>query len=648
MGVAISSLQERRSLSAHEFPNSAKLQSTAGGFGPQNRCKNEHSTFVFLEASEDSVTTVSEAVSLLSLDELKSVAKELKIRGKTKAGLQSELVDMSMRQSTLSFTNPRNGNNLQEPRHGDVNKRQSGLQENGLSDLERRLILKAKDITGPCVRVSSITFQLFERVHLVFYRTREWTERSLTTIILAKISKQNFAAYVVSRTGNIFQSRQQLLEFEGALQLEHEIDELMASSTPPTADIFNKVVLYFDQISDRWRQGLDDEQKPVGQYQQSQDGGYLGRFCSMHVFTRIAHKAAYALGRLHSYSKEHALLTELLHQRLFHIARRGSWYQRRALLEEQYMSTVHSGAEIGSLPEQRKSWYRKAVATCEQALQDPNCHLIYHHDLRKRLVKLEIRLRIPRRLQHDFSHFQLLAPERHVFEGTQIKPGGGVLGNASRNRNRKTVWLDESGEGLECTVETMCLNRYRKQGWKGLHSEGGIIRTLYAYLFFDIFFLHVPNVFQTAYQTYPLDLFTDGFYAARASEINLRLVQIANGGAEKIVTSIYTSQVKRHPCVLGLNWEFQLEDVAEVARCFNGNALAAVCKVLSEDYRQRTGGLPDLLLWRMEPQPEVMFAEVKSTNDRLSDTQRLWIHVLLEAGAKVAVCNAVAKEVWFS
>lgn len=38
-----------------------------------------------------------------------------------------------------------------------------------------------------------------------------------------------------------------------------------------------------------------------------------------------------------------------------------------------------------------------------------------------------------------------------------------------------------------------------------------------------------------------------------------------------------------------------------------------------------------------------MFAEVKSANDRLSDTQRLWIHVLTGAGIRVALCNAVAK-----
>lgn len=54
--------------------------------------------------------------------------------------------------------------------------------------------------------------------------------------------------------------------------------------------------------------------------------------------------------------------------------------------------------------------------------------------------------------------------------------------------------------------------------------------------------------------------------------------------------------------------------------------------------------MPDLFLWDKEKK-EVVFSEVKSENDRLSDTQRLWIHVLTGAGIKVELCNAVAREV---
>ena len=187
------------------------------------------------------------------------------------------------------------------------------------------------------------------------------------------------------------------------------------------------------------------------------------------------------------------------------------------------------------------------------------------------------------------------------------------------------------------------------------------MRTLFAYLFYDIMFLYIPNVFQTAYQTCPLDLHTDVFYPARASEINHRLVEIENGQGERLIREVWKREHERQTSAAGLSWDYDIEDVAELVRCFDGSALASICKVMAQEYRQRGGGVPDLVLWRAngksedcaiedkeapgKAQGEVMFAEVKSESDRLSDTQRVWIHVLTGAGVKVALCNAVAKEV---
>jgi Fanconi-associated nuclease 1 len=208
----------------------------------------------------------------------------------------------------------------------------------------------------------------------------------------------------------------------------------------------------------------------------------------------------------------------------------------------------------------------------------------------------------------------------------------------------KTIWIDEREGGGECSVEAMCLSFYRDQGYRGFHCEGGIIRTLFGYLFYDVLFVYVPNVFQTPYQTCPLDLHTDSFYPSRASEVNQRLVEITNGAAERLIREVDSKERAKKTCVIGLNWDFALEDLLEVASCFQGPALATVCKVMAQEYRVRGGGIPDLFLWKQH-EKKVMFSEVKSANDRLSDTQRLWIHVLLGAGIKVELCNAVAREV---
>jgi Fanconi-associated nuclease 1 len=161
-------------------------------------------------------------------------------------------------------------------------------------------------------------------------------------------------------------------------------------------------------------------------------------------------------------------------------------------------------------------------------------------------------------------------------------------------------------------------------------------------------FTYVPNVFQTQYQTCPLDLHTDAFYPSRISEINARLNEISNGGAEDAIRRVYKEHHERRTCVVGLDWTYDVNDLYEIARCFDGEALATVCKVMAQEYGQRGGGVPDLFLWKLaqeEGKGEVKFVEVKSEHDRLSDTQRLWIHVLSGAGVKVELCAAVAEEV---
>jgi Fanconi-associated nuclease 1 len=358
------------------------------------------------------------------------------------------------------------------------------------------------------------------------------------------------------------------------------------------------------------------------------------------------HKASYVLGKLKQHKEEHNLLVELLQQRLFHHARRGGWYDRKALLEEHYMHALMP-ANGRDAEAQRKHWKRIALSTCEEALEDPLTHLVYHYDIQKRVKKLEKSLNIPKRAQHDFSHVRLSAPVEVTIYGTRIERETDSLaftakGERGTLRGTKTIWLDPlEGDG-ECSVEAMCLSHYRGQGWKGYHSEGGIVRTLFAYLFSDILFTYVPNVFQTPFQTCPLDLHTDAFYPTRVSEINRRLAELSNGGARQLIEKVWHEHSEWNTCIVGLDWSFELADLLEIAELFPPDALATVCKVMAQEYGERGGGIPDLFLWHTG-EKKIKFAEVKSENDRLSDSQRLWIHVLTGAGVTVELANAVAK-----
>jgi len=649
--------------------------------------------YTFADRSSDCITTLEEASSLLLLDELKAIAKDAKVQGKNKTELLRALRRASGKQTGLGFASLKRSDT--EDTAYSTDSGVDGSRE-GTPHRENRdahYVGKILAETGPCIRLSGPTLKLFERVHLVFYRSTEWTEKSLTTIILARIARWNFPEYLVSRSANIFASRPLLLEFEASLRTQFRLDSIMEFNGTPTKFDLQGVLDVFEDVLPRWRVLLDEEQKKEDSIYATGEGAYLRRLSPAWVYTRIVHKGAYVLGKFKQHKREHETLCELLNQRLFHTSRRGDWYQRKALLEEHYMHAL-TPAEDRSAETQKKHYKRIALQTCEVGLEDPLVHLIYHHDLQKRVTKLEKQLKIPKRNQHDFGHVRLAKAAERTFKGIQIirgadrsTPTGTSTDDAHPStpkpsrRGAKTIWIDpapapptDPTSDVKITdpplvsVESMCLSQYRALGYRGYHSEGSIIRTLFGYLFYDVLFVYMPNVFQTAYQTCPLDLHTDAFYASRLSEINARLNEICNGGAEDIVKRVWEEHAEKRTCIVGLDWSFDINDLRSVVRVFPPTALADVCKVMAQEYASRGGGVPDLFLWKEEEEEveeggikeedeevkmvkrgtgkgEVMFAEVKSENDRLSDTQRLWIDVLSGAGVRVELCNAVAEEV---
>ena len=628
--------------------------------------------FAFADESDSHINSLEEASSLLKLDELKLLAKDAKVQGKNKSDLLKALRRTSGRQSGLGWTNLKRS----DTQESDKSEKCIVTDEYGIleekDDLESisinrdsHFVRKILANTGPCIRLTAATLKLFERVHLVFYRSTEWTEKSLSTIILARILRRNFPNYIVSRSTNIFAARSDLLEFEASIRVQFRIDSILEFNGTVSKDGLQTVKSIFEEVYPRWKAILVEEQRKEDRVYESGEGAYLRRFSPAWVYTRIVHKGTYVLGRLKEHEREHTILSELLKQHLFHAARRGSWYQRKALLEEHYMYALKP-LPNSSEEAQKKHWKKIALQTCEDGLQDRDCHLMYHYDLQKRIMKLEKVLKLPKREHHDFGHVRLAKASERIVYGIRVEKertlsrngdrrgSTGSASNATSRKGSKTIWLDEREGGGECSVEAMCLSHYRDQGWKGYHSEGGIVRTLFGYLFYDVLFTYVPNVFQTPYQTCPLDLHTDAFYPSRVSEINHRLVEIANGHAERILKEVHERESERQTCVVGLRWDYDIDDLIEIVGCLEGGALATLCKVMAQEYQQRGGGIPDLFLWRMnggkeekdaEGRGEVMFAEVKSENDRLSDTQRLWIHVLTGAGIRVELCAAVASEV---
>lgn len=92
----------------------------------------------------------------------------------------------------------------------------------------------------------------------------------------------------------------------------------------------------------------------------------------------------------------------------------------------------------------------------------------------------------------------------------------------------------------------------------------------------------------------------------------------------------------------GVNWgRFTLEQLQEIVTCVGGVGLSVVLRLMAEDHAGSSGGLPDLLLWRCQPEPAARLVEVKGPTDRLSEQQRAWITAMAAAGLDVFVAKVV-------
>jgi hypothetical protein len=184
------------------------------------------------------------------------------------------------------------------------------------------------------------------------------------------------------------------------------------------------------------------------------------------VYTRLVFKGAYVLSRSHEYEREWEVLSELLDQKLYRRGRRGEWWERRALIEERYMwQNDHSMLK----PQVKKKWLKKSLETCELALQDSDTHVIFHPWLQKRLLRIERGLGIPKAQQHTFAHVALRPPTVREFVGVRLD---------DRDIGKKSTWRSTRDPAKDISVEELCLEQYEDQGWKGFHSENGIVTTI--------------------------------------------------------------------------------------------------------------------------------------------------------------------------
>lgn len=161
--------------------------------------------------------------------------------------------------------------------------------------------------------------------------------------------------------------------------------------------------------------------------------------------------------------------------------------------------------------------------------------------IQARIVRLESELKVAYRERHDFSYLALRKAQKRILSGERLNAPGMVapsytsshsysfvpnsMGSSHPIANQRPLWRNI--DGSDCNVEELALSYYGTLGYKGYHSENSLLATLFGLLFWDILFSPQPGVFETHYQTEPLDLRTDAFFLQRQDMILDRIARIA-------------------------------------------------------------------------------------------------------------------------
>ncbi|KAJ3554977.1 hypothetical protein NP233_g12311 [Leucocoprinus birnbaumii] len=351
---------------------------------------------------DQSTMTVREALTRLTLPELREIQRMVKVGNSNmrKELLINAMINNAAGQKTLPSA-------IAKKQSGKSGKKQAydGMVQTQLSfgqkpkDLSqmKRLREMALARLGPCVKINPNLYWLVGRLHIIAYRGTEKPTKLCLPALLAGFKKWNFPEYRYERTGSIWPTRQELLEYEEALYLDVEMENppedasttanstaetrLKTPSTPAKApstplktskteqaagtpkteeeeqsssmqtndDDYeakgsqtvqrarHATKLYKECIEAKWKALLVRKDSEKGKEVMRASG--LERFEAGHVYTRMVHKAATAYGLLKEHGKELAILGKLLEQTHWRKGKRAAWYERRALILEKYIGT---------------------------------------------------------------------------------------------------------------------------------------------------------------------------------------------------------------------------------------------------------------------------------------------------------------------
>ncbi|XP_062233498.1 fanconi-associated nuclease 1 homolog isoform X2 [Phragmites australis] len=452
-------------------------------------------------------------------------------------------------------------------------------------------------LTGACIRISKIADELLWRVQRLFFLNGD---QDLSSFLLVEFGVVKFPDYACSVSHRIFQERSDLLEYEEAIRVAQVMDESIVNSNMEF--VTRCIDLSESRLCTMPEQENGTSSEPLP--------SFFSRFSASWVYSKILTLGVSVYERDRRYEDAIRILKRLL-SKVACDRRRGYWSLRLSVDLE------HMGRPNESL------------SIAEEGVIDPWVRAGSKFALQRRVLRLS---KPPRRWKvPSYADYVKRNIKEVNIEGRPLNCETGA----------KNVFYGYDGE--LCGVEQLALQYYADEGggWQGTHSEGGIWMTIFGLLMWDVMFSDMQDVFQSKFQTAPLDLETDDFYKSRKDLVESQLKKIQDGMAEEMLISSW--ELHQGTSCQGVNWgRHSLTDLRAVVACIGGRRLVSLLRHLAMDYRSWSSGMPDLLLWHFLDERgvgEAKLVEVKGPGDQLSEQQRAWILVLMDFGFDVEVCK---------
>ncbi|KAI9298594.1 hypothetical protein K502DRAFT_322697 [Neoconidiobolus thromboides FSU 785] len=434
--------------------------------------------------------------------------------------------------------------------------------------------------------------QLFDRLQLAYHRTLPLNQCHLTKAILVQSNKLCFPKYQVSRNRQFFLNQQHFLNFEYA--------NIMYHITIEAFHMKNEKEFYYQIIKEIANECYEQWQKEIEFFDNYKLMDYQLNYTAGYLFTKIQEIKLRVLANEKKYLEESELLQILLKQKIYRIKKRGIWYNRLGLILQNYFKKDKDKLKLG-------------FDICIKGLNDSLLNLDDKEMIYDRLRKIK-------NINITFN-FQLpLFKKPTTIELIAQK----LLNNC---KSAKTRRIYRSTDGSENTIEELALDHFKKQGYIGYHCEGKLITTLFIYLFWDILFMPVSNVFETQYQSQPLDFMSKCFYQNRKEVIETHLSYIKTGMGLSVLKKNYNEINKTLVKVVGFDPIYSLLDLTSIVKYLPVNGLINIMRKLIMDYNYYFTGFPDLTLIHLDKK-YVRFAEVKGPGDILSFKQKTWLRDL--------------------